>query len=90
MTDIGRTDRQTDGRRKRERKERNREKNREKERKREKREKRIEKDVQGQLLSICIQFSKRKPKILAEMLEISKSWCGSLVAHYHYKSFCRS
>ena len=37
-------------------KERNREKNRERERKR-------EKNVQDQLLSICIQFSKRKRKI---------------------------
>ena len=36
------------------------------------REKRREKDVQGQLLSICIQFTK-KLNILAEMLEISKS-----------------
>ena len=42
--------------------------------------------------SICIQISKRKTMyILAEMLQISKSWRqGSLLAHYHYKSSCRS
>ena len=43
-------------------------KRKERERKREKRER---KNVQGQLL--CIQFTKRKNYILAEMLEISKT-----------------
>ena len=49
-----------------ERKERNREreKERKREKRREKREKRREKDVQGQLLSICIQFAKRKTKYI--------------------------
>ena len=42
-------------------KEREREK-REIERKREKRRAKYKKDVQGHLLSICIQFSKRKTK----------------------------
>ena len=48
---------------------------REKERKKEKKgEKKREKDVQGQLISICNQSTKRKKlNILAEMLEISKS-----------------
>ena len=59
--------------RKRERKARNREKKREKERKGEKRREKERKDVQGQLLSICIQYAKRKFNILAEILEISKS-----------------
>ena len=49
-------------------KERIREKKREKERKGEKkgrkREKRRKKDVQGQLLSICIQLAKRKTKYI--------------------------
>ena len=47
-----------------ERKEKSLKKKREIERKREKGEKKREKDVQGQTLSICIQFSKRKTKYI--------------------------
>ena len=61
------------------------------EKKERKGEKKREKDVQGQLLSICIQFPKEKLNILAEMLKISKSGCrGSIIDHRHYKSSCRS
>ena len=52
--------------------EKNKEKERKREKKREKREKKKVKYVQGQLLSICIQFSKRKTNYI-EMLEISKT-----------------
>ena len=33
------------------------------------------------LASICIQISKRKICILAEILEFSKSGCGRIIAH---------
>ena len=48
--------------RKEEKKERRREKKDRREKKREKREKKREKYIQGLLLSICIQFSKRETK----------------------------
>ena len=58
--------------------ERKREKKREKERKREKKEKKRENDVQGQLLSICIQFSKRKTKYIGRNAQNLKKWVMDL------------
>ena len=62
-----------------------REKEIEKREKREKREKernskkKREKDVQGQLLSICIQFSKGKTKYIGRNARNFKKWrCGSI------------
>ena len=69
------------------------EKKRENERKREKREKKRkkrEKDVQGQLSSICIQFSKIKTMYIGRNARNLKNWLFVIIAHYHYKSSCRS
>ena len=63
-------------------KERTREKKREQERKREEKrekgEKKREKYVQGQLLSICIQFSKRKTKYIGRNAQNLKKWVVDL------------
>ena len=51
------------------------------EKERRKGEKKREKDVQGQLLSICIQFSKRKTKYIGRNARTLKKWlrrCGSI------------
>ena len=63
--------------------ERKREKKREKERKRERKGEK-EKYVQGQLLSICIQFSKRETRHIGRNARNLKNWPGSIKAHYHY------
>ena len=61
-----------------------REKKREEDRKKRKEERIIERKERKRekLVSICIQFSKKKLNILADMLKISKSGCG----RYSYKS----
>ena len=54
------------------------------------------KDVKDQLLSICIQFSKRKTKYIGRNAQNFKKWLrfGSIyihiIDHRHYKSSCRS
>ena len=47
---------------------------REKERNRERKEKRERKDVPGQLLLICIQFSKGKTKYIGRFAQKFKKW----------------
>ena len=59
-------------------KERKQEKTRENERKREKRREKERKDVQGQLLSICIQFAKRKTKYIGRNAQKFKTWPRTL------------
>ena len=54
--------------------EREREKERKREKRREKERKRREKDVQGQSLSICIQFAKRKTKYIGRNAQNFKKW----------------
>ena len=72
-------------------KERKGEKKRKKREKERKGEKRSEKDVQGQLIAICIQFSKRKTKYIGRNARnLKKLYLMYLIAHYHYKSSCRS
>ena len=56
------------------RREKKREKEREKREKREKRREKERKDVQGQLLSICIQFAKRKTKYIGRNAQNFKKW----------------
>ena len=65
---------------------------RKREKKREKERKRERKDVQGQLLSIFIQFSKGKTKYIGRNAQNLKKLPPRrpVVAHYHYKSSCRS
>ena len=60
--------------RKGEKKGRKREKKREKKRKRKKNREKEKKDVQGQLLSICIQFTKRKTKHIGRNARNFKKW----------------
>ena len=68
----------------------------ERKREREKRErerKRRENYVQGQLLSIFIQFSKRKTKYIGRNAQNFKKWRTldrRIIDHRHYKSSCRS
>ena len=52
------------------------------EKKREKGEKRREKDVQGQLLSICIQFAKRKNYVNWQKCSKSEKVARPVVDHY--------
>ena len=62
---INSKERKGEKKRKREREKREKERKRErKDRKREKRREKEKKDVKGQLLSICIQFAKRKTKYI--------------------------
>ena len=64
----------------RKKKERKREKLREK---RERKERKGEKKVQGQLLSICIQFSKRKTKYIGRNAQNFKKWLRCRSIYYN-------
>ena len=67
--------------------EKKKEKERSRVRKKEKIEKKREKDVQGQLLSICIQFSKRKTKYIGINLKkwpLLRNADLYIIDHRHY------
>ena len=70
--------------------ERNREKEREIERKRERKERNKEKKREnfgeGQLLSICIQFAKRKTKYIGRNAQNFKKWLLLLRGPIYYNS----
>ena len=60
---------------------------REKEIKREKRREKERKDVQGQLLSISIQFAKIKSEYIGRNAQNFKKWLrGSIIDHYKSSS----
>ena len=74
----------------RERERKRREKGEKKREKREKKREKEKKDVQGQLLSICIQFSKRKNKYIGRNAPNFKKWLRTYNIYRHYKSSCQS
>ena len=73
-------------REKRGKKEKKREKREESEKKREIERNREKKDVQGQLLSICFHFSKRKTKYISRNARKVAAAVDLYIDHRHYKS----